>query len=127
MDKAALVRTDVDKGPAIISTLDNAGFKVNVALWASFADYEEPRLVLASRALDEEGPLNAYGVALDALKKHNISVNWGPPLLILRMTDPFIKDLRRIFSRTESVEGMRLGGQSFGGRYLLDAYVYRIK
>jgi hypothetical protein len=42
------------------------------------------------------------------------------------MKDPFIKDLRHMFSRAASVEGMRLGGQSFGGNLIHNAYVYRI-
>jgi hypothetical protein len=42
------------------------------------------------------------------------------------MDEPFIRDLRRIFGKAASVEGMRLGGQTIGGRGLDDAYVYRI-
>lgn len=127
MDKATLVNADIDKGREVISALDSSGFKVNVALWASFSEYDDPRLVLASRGLDDRGPLNSYRVALDALAKHNLSGYWGSTLLILRMNDPFVKDLRRIFGHTASVEGMRLGGQSFGGRYVSDAYVFRIR
>jgi hypothetical protein len=127
MDKATLVSADIDKGEKVVSALESSGFRVNVALWANFSDYEDPRLVLASRNLDDQGPLNSYRVALDALAKHNMSGHWGSSLLILRMNDPFIKDLRRIFSPAADVKGMRLGGQSFGGRYVLDAYVYRIR
>jgi hypothetical protein len=42
------------------------------------------------------------------------------------MTDPFIRALRRLFGKTKSVEGMRLGGQMIGDRFVEDAYVYRI-
>jgi hypothetical protein len=42
------------------------------------------------------------------------------------MTDPFVRQLRRRFGKAKSVEGMRLGGQLFGDRYIEDAYVYRI-
>jgi hypothetical protein len=34
--------------------------------------------------------------------------------------------LRRIFAKTKSVEGMRLGGQMIGDRFIEDAWVYRI-
>jgi len=44
----------------------------------------------------------------------------------LRTSDPFIKALRKIFGKAKSVEGMRLGGQTRGNRFLDDAYVYRI-
>ncbi len=42
------------------------------------------------------------------------------------MTDPFIKGLRKMFGKAKSVEGMRLGLQTIGGRFIEDAYVYRI-
>ena len=46
--------------------------------------------------------------------------------MILAMSDPFIKALRKLFGRSKSVEGMRLGGQMIGDRFVDDAYVYRI-
>jgi hypothetical protein len=49
-----------------------------------------------------------------------------PQLMIFPMTDPFIKVLRRTFGKTKSVEGMRLGGQMIGDRFIEDAFVYRI-
>jgi hypothetical protein len=49
-----------------------------------------------------------------------------PPVMILAMSDPFIKELRRLFGKSKSVQGMRLGGQLVGGRFIEDAYVYRI-
>ena len=50
-----------------------------------------------------------------------------PALLILKMTDPFIRALRRLFSKTKSVEGMRLDGQLIGDRFVEDALVYRVR
>ena len=50
-----------------------------------------------------------------------------PSLLILPMKDPFIRHLRRLFEKAKSVEGMRLGGQMIGDRFLEDALVYRIR
>jgi hypothetical protein len=49
-----------------------------------------------------------------------------PPVLILPMTDPFVRALRRYFGKAKSVEGMRLGGQTFGNRWVEHAYVYRV-
>jgi hypothetical protein len=39
------------------------------------------------------------------------------------MKDPFIRELRNVFGKTASIEGMRLGGQSFGDRFIEDGYV----
>jgi hypothetical protein len=49
-----------------------------------------------------------------------------PVVMILPMKDPFIKVLRRIFGKTKSVDGMRLGGQMIGDRFVEDGYLYRI-
>lgn len=43
------------------------------------------------------------------------------------MDNPFIRDLRRVFASAADTYGMRLGGQIFGGKYLEDAFVYRIR
>jgi hypothetical protein len=47
--------------------------------------------------------------------------------MILEMKDPFIRALRRIFGKAKSVEGMRLGLQTIGDRFVEDGIVYRIK
>jgi hypothetical protein len=49
-----------------------------------------------------------------------------PPILILPMTDPFIKELRRAIGKTRRVDGMRLGDQLIGDGFVREAYVYRI-
>jgi len=43
------------------------------------------------------------------------------------MDNPFIRDLRRVFASAADTYGMRLGGQIFGGKYLEDGFVYRIR
>lgn len=57
---------------------------------------------------------------IDIPERANLKVSVAP------MRDPFIRELRRIFGKTRSVEGMRLAGQMIGDRFLPDAYVYRI-
>jgi len=47
--------------------------------------------------------------------------------MILKMSDPFVRALRKTFRKTKTVEGMRLGGQMIGGRFVDDAIVYRIQ
>ena len=46
--------------------------------------------------------------------------------MILPMSDPFVRELRRLFSKSKSVEGMRPGSQMIGERLVEDAYVHRI-
>ena len=125
MDKTTLVGVDVEAGTKVIQALDISKLKVNVALWIISPEYDDWRLVLASSALDQSHPLRAYEKVTEVLQKNGIFMR--PPILILPMRDPFISDLRKIFGKTSSVDGMRLGGQTIGNRFISDAYVYRIK
>jgi len=125
VDKATLVGLDVETGARIVSVLEDAGIAVKVALWMVTSEYEAGRLVLASSSLDQVHPLRAYETVFEIL--HGKFVHETPLLLVLRMRDPFIQSLRQLFSKSESVEGMRLGGQMIGNRFIEDGYVYRIR
>ena len=125
MDKATLVGLDIEAGSRVVSALENAGIKVKVALWMTTPEYEEGRLVIAAFALDQTHPLKAYEKVARIL---NGDFHYSlPAILIMRMKDPFIQTLRNLFSKTASVDGMRLGGQMIGNRFILDAYVYKIQ
>jgi hypothetical protein len=126
VDKAALVNIDIEIGSQILAALDKKGLKVSVAAWLLLAEYQDWRLVLASRTFDAVGVREAYGLVHKALDAASFPVERQPSLLILRMNDPSIRELRRIFAKTRSVAGMRLGGQMIGDRFIEDGYAYRI-
>jgi hypothetical protein len=125
MDQTALVGLEIANGAQVISVLDRAGIKPNVALWMSTPEFEEGRLVLSSPALDQAKPLHAYEQVFEAL--HGEFRSMPPPLLILPARSAFVKALRSRFGKTAATEGMRLGGQTFGDQFISDAYVYRIQ
>jgi len=127
VDKSALVNIDIGRGEEVIDILDRAKLKVSVALWAHLSEYEDWRLVIAARAFDALEPRAAYRLLNDSLRAGGVTAQTKPVLMILPMNDPFIKVLRRIFGKAKSVEGMRLGGQMIGDRFVDDGYVYRIK
>ncbi len=126
MDKAALVSIDIQRGAEIVDALEGASVQVNVALWAHLTEYEDWRLVLSARRFDAMDLGDAYGLLHNRLEDVGLTVEKTPPILILPMSDPSIRELRRSFGKTKSVEGMRLGGQMIGDRFVEDAYVYRI-
>jgi len=128
MHKSALVSVDLETGSEILEILDRANVKIGVALWAVFPDYYDPRLVVSARRFDSLGTRKAYGLANESLDAAESPPRRRktPIIMILPMTDPFIRGLRRIFAKAKDVEGMRLGGQMIGDRFLEDAYVYRI-
>jgi hypothetical protein len=126
MDKTALVGFEVDRGAKILDILDTAGLRVKVAMWAFLGEYDEWRLVLSSPKFDDGSLQDAYGLLHEALNAADFPLELTPTVVIMRSSDPFIKALRKLFGKARSAEGMRLGGQTLGNRYLDDAYVYRI-
>ena|ERR1700722_16682911 len=126
MYKTLLVGIDIERGAELLRILDDQDIKVSVALWAVLAEYEDWRLILACRQFDELRIGEAYGLLHKALDAGGMPVALTPTTLILRMDDPFIKQLRRLFRKAKSVMGMRLGGQTIGDRFVEEVYVYRI-
>jgi hypothetical protein len=126
MGQALLVNVDLDAGAEILRIMDTAGVRVSVAAWIVFDEYGDWRLLLSSRQLDAAGPGKASGLVFDALVAADFPVEKTPTILILPTTDPTVRTLRRIFAKAKTVEGMRLGGQMIGKRWVEDAYVYRV-
>jgi hypothetical protein len=126
MDKTALVSLDIERGREVVDALGGAKMKVAVALWAYSPEYEDWRLVISARQLDSLDLRDAYRRVNESLTSAGLTPDKTPPILILSMNDSFIRRLRQTFGKTKSVEGMRLGSQMIGDRFLEDAYVYRI-
>ena len=126
MAQTLLVGPEIETGRKMLQALDDAKLKVGVAMWAVLAEYRNWRLVLSSSRLDAKGIRDAYGAVFEALDKAGFTARQTEPLMILSMKDKFIRELRQVFAKAASVEGMRLGGQTFGDRHIEDAYVYRI-
>jgi hypothetical protein len=124
--KTILVGPDIEKGAKILRILDDAGLKVSVALWAFLAEYEDWRFILSGRKFDAAGLKGGYGLLHDTLDAAGFSLEDTPIVGIFRSSDPFIRSLRKAVGKTKSVDGMRLGGQTFGNRSVEDAYAYRI-
>src|SRR5271156_1953622 len=114
MAKTALVGLDVEVGSRILHLFAEARLQVKVALWAVLSEYEDWRLVLTSPKFDAVRLGTAYGLMHKALDAAGFPLEQTPTVVILRATDPFIKDLRKNFAKSKSVEGMRLGPQNIG-------------
>jgi hypothetical protein len=126
MYKTALVERDLAQGAEIVRILDEAGLRIKVALWVNLDEFNDWRLLLASKEFDKAGPRGGYRLLREALEAAGMEYELTPTIMIFRMEDEFIRTLRRIFGKARSVEGMRLGGQTIGRRPLDEAYVYRI-
>jgi hypothetical protein len=125
MATAALVNLDIENGERIVKALDEDGKSPNVAIWAKLPEYESWRLILASEHLEQQSALG-YGQINAALRKANFPISRKPAIYLRPMSSPMIAALRKIFGGAADVYGMRLGGQTFGDKYIEDAFVYRI-
>jgi hypothetical protein len=126
MDQAAMVSLDVQQGMEVVQALEGAHIKLNVAAWIFLSEFEDWRLLVSSRQFDKPDPRDAYRLLHDSLSRTDFAPRKTPAIVILPTSDPFVRVLRRIFGKTKSVEGMRLGGQMIGDRFVQDAYIYRI-
>lgn len=127
MAPATLVNFDIENGDKVIKALDNAGKDPSVALWAKLPDYDNWRLVLASEKLDQESQRSAYLQIVEALEKAGIPIHRQPSIFLRPMKNPMIQSLRKGFATAKDTYGMRLGGQTWGDKFLEDAFVYRIR
>ena len=126
MDKTALVAVDLKKSEKIVRALEEKDLRVAAAIWAHFPEYEDWRLVIASKDLDSLSLSDAYLKVNKALTEAGLSVRDTPPIFIMKTTSPFIRALRKVFGKAADVVGLRLGGQVWGDRFLEEAYAYKI-
>ena len=127
MGKTALVSFDVENGQRVIDALNKEGVTLDVAFWAVLPQYEDWRLVVASNQLQGQSLLESYNIINSAMRKAGMTLLTEPTVYFRRMDEPFIEELRSIFSSVGDTYGMRLGGQKFGDQYIEDAFVYRIR
>ena len=126
MAENTLVEADLGKSEKIVSALERAGIPVSVAVWVVFPEYDDWRLVLASKSLDSLDKGDAYLRVNRTLKDAGITVWDTPTIFIMKTSDPFVRALRKVFGKTKSVAGMRLGGRTWGDRFVDEAYAYKI-
>ena len=98
-----------------------------MALWSLNDEAGEYELVMATPLYDKLGQKQAYLKLLSSLAPLDQRVVHNLRMRLLGHKNPLIRGLRRLFGKTASVEGMRLGGHAIGGVWIDDAYVYRIK
>ena len=127
MDKAVLVVRDLANGTEILEALDRANLSIRVAVWAYLNEYPDWRLVLASPRFDEVGLRGAFGMVNDALEAGGIPDEKQPSIVILKMSDKTIRDMRKMYSKWKGVEGRNIGNQLYGNRFIEEAIAYRIK
>jgi hypothetical protein len=127
MDQTFLVNIEFQKSAEVVAALDQAKVKVDVALFANLDEYGDWRLVLAARAFDRLEMRKAFRLVRDAMDAAGMTGYHGLPILIYRMSDPFIRELRKRYAKLKYVEGDRIALQFIADKVINDSYVYRIR
>jgi len=122
MAKTSLVGPDLELGEAVLSALDDAGFPVTVALWLQKTEEHRWELVISTPRYGDKDVYLQFTLAIRG-RVPEVLV----PVRIESNRHPMIQELRKIFGKTKSVKGMRLGLRTLGGTFINDGYVYRIK
>ena len=125
MDQATLVGPDLSAGREALERLDTAGIRQIVALFMLSPEYGDWRFVLSSPSLDQTHSLKAHEKVYKLLEGR--FVYSLPLLMVLPTKDAFIRDLRRYGNDIRAGSSyIRLGGQTFGNRYIEDAFIFRL-
>jgi hypothetical protein len=127
MVKTTLVNIDIAAGERVLEILDQAGFRVNVAMWLYSSEFEAWRLYIASPLADTEGPKQAYVRLLSAIRSSDPDLATAVTITLVSPKEPLIRGLKRTFGTARSVHGMRLGNNLVDGVFIEQGYVYRIK
>ncbi len=91
----------LEQGWELILALEAAGFPLKAAFWSQVGDSEEWRLFIASRLVEEEGPLIAYDHIDSAL--HKLKPQTGPSIYKLSLSDTSALGLEsRLFKELKS-------------------------
>jgi len=128
MAEATLVEQRIEAGGGLLKELDEAGFKVNSALWFYAPDSDTWLLILASPVIDEKGPKEAYSSVQKVLA--NVSPTLPISLKEISIISPeheLIRLLRLAIRTGPGISGIRFSRNTINGVFISDAYIYRVQ
>ena len=96
MDKATLVKSDIDISALILDALSRTRIPVTFCDWRYVPQLEEWQLVIATPWVDEKGPRTTYRAVIDALTKADV-YDEAPMRRIFLMSpdDPVVQELEK--------------------------------
>jgi hypothetical protein len=125
MVKGLLVMPDFVLGTKYLKALDDAGLAIKVAALVYTDRYQDWRLLLASPQIDKRFG-EGIKMVLDAFDNAGVVREVHTPLMIRKMSDPMIRELRQ-YRKLPDAEGFRIGPQGFGNEFIEDGIIYRVK
>ena len=125
--KESLSEHMIASGAELTRRLDDAGMAVTAALWFYDSDANDWRFLIATADLRSEGVRETY-------KKVQSVVTAMPPdnlialkdISVVDSDDPLISTLRIGVQTGTGISNIRFSRNMINGRYIEDAYIYRL-
>jgi hypothetical protein len=122
---AQLTTEMLQAGEDLLRELDRHKFPAKTALWLYKEESDVWRLVIATPHLRSMGPLKNYKSVQKVMSKIETPLKLRSVALV-DTKDRLIKGLSTPVRRRASVSGVRLSHAFIGGRFVEDAYIYRV-
>lgn len=123
--KETLTEAMITAGAELTESLDRAKWPVVASLWLFDAETNQWRLLLASPAVDENGPRESYRRVYEALRQTNASVPLES-VSVVSSDDPIVRAFRSAYRTSAEVVGRRVFRSAIDGQFVDDAYIYRV-
>ena len=123
--KEALTDQMITAGAELTERLDRAQWPVVASLWLFDSENNHWRLVLASPAVNQDGPRESYRHVSNALREMNTGVQLEN-VSVVSPEDPVVQVFRSAYRTGRDIEGRRVFRSAINGHFVDDAYLYRI-
>ncbi|MBI3668916.1 MAG: hypothetical protein HY237_03935 [Acidobacteria bacterium] len=126
--KEPLTPEMVAAGKELVRRLDERHFEVVSALWLYSGEANQWLLILASPAVEAEGPKRAYARVLAILseKQDETSGLTFENIKLLAPSDSLIRLLRVAVRTGKGISGIRFTRNRINDTFIEDAYIYRV-
>ena len=117
----------IEAGSALIERLRESGQEIPDAVWRYLPEPELWRLFLATPLVKSKGPTTAYKAVLAVLTAHEeeLSMFDLPDITVVAPDDSVLDPFRTVLKKSNP-SGIRLRNNAINGKYIEDAYIYRV-
>ncbi len=118
----------IQAGAELTKNLDEGRWPVHASLWVFISEGNQWKLLLASPRVQLDGPRKSYETVQSALAETPAA---GGTIMLSDITvtgseDPLLELLRVAITTAPTLSGIRFTGNVINGRFIDDAYIYRI-
>ena|SRR5438105_2671544 len=125
MDQIALVDRRIDDGQRLVQQLLRDNFDVTVAFWLKTSEEDWWHLYVATKVVDERGPLEAYRALQASLQQLPSTTVSLTDVKVIGTSSPITRDVLKIQNRYSGTAPFRFSGVThFGGITVEDALIY---